>query len=82
MFSLDGVFVPLSFFLSQVATSMMELSTSQMVKVRIKTTSTHYSQLAPSTIEQWNDERDSTLAQSKITVIFFRKFLKVLNELG
>jgi hypothetical protein len=82
MFSLDGVFVPLSFFLSQVATSMMELATSQMVKVRIKTTSTHYSQLAPSTIEQWNDERDSTLAQSKITVIFFRKFLKVLNELG
>ena len=81
MFSLNGIFVPLSFFLSQVAQSMREVATSQMVKVKIKTASTHYSQLGPSTIEEWNNERDSTLAQAKISVNFFGKFLNVMNQI-
>lgn len=81
LFSLNGVLVPLSFFLSQTAAAMEGMSVQQMVKVKIKPAATHYPQYAPANEGEWAEERDMTLAQAKISVNFFARFLKVMNSI-
>lgn len=81
LFSLNGVLVPLSFFLSQTAAAMEGMSVQQMVKVKIKPAATHYPQYEPANEGEWAKERDMTLAQAKISVNFFARFLKVMNSI-
>lgn len=81
LFSLNGVLVPLSFFLSQTAAAMEGMSVQQMVKVKIKPAVTHYPQYEPANEGEWAKERDMTLAQAKISVNFFARFLKVMNSI-
>ena len=81
LFSLNGILVPLSFFLSQTAAAMEGMSVQQMVKVKIKPAATHYPQYAPANEGEWAKERDMTLAQAKISVNFFARFLKVMNSI-
>ena len=81
LFSLNGILVPLSFFLSQTAAAMEGMSVQQMVKVKIKPAATHYPQYAPANEGEWAEERDMTLAQAKISVNFFARFLKVMNSI-
>ena len=81
LFSLNGILVPLSFFLSQTAAAMEGMSVQQMVKVKIKPAATHYPQYEPANEGEWAKERDMTLAQAKISVNFFARFLKVMNSI-
>ena len=85
LFNLNGVFIPLSFFLSAAADAMAATKPNQIFKFNIETPSILYEKGGIQgegiwTHEDWEAQAEHTLQNTTIQVHFLRNFRQIIGE--
>lgn len=86
LFDLDGIYIPLSFFLNLLGKAFNSVAKQPVNLIRVniqlpKGGGILYSHQPPYTKEKWDNQRDAALDQIKISVNFLKSFKDILRRL-